>query len=188
MKKFVTAITVAAAFGAAPALAQSWYFGAGAGRGNLDATGEDLTGLPNAQLKDTGTTYTARLGYRFSRYGAFELGYYDLGKYEFTGNSGNSLITGSAKAKSFGLSIVGVAPIGPYAEVYSRVGYEESEIKATANVGNIATGNASEKQKGATYGVGGRWLMGPNWGLFAEWMKNDKLKIDSYMGGVDFRF
>jgi len=188
MKKFVTAMTVAAAFGAAPALAQSWYLGAGAGRGNLDATGEDLTGLPNAQLKDTGTTYTARLGYRFSRYGAFELGYYDLGKYEFTGNSGNSLITGSAKAKSFGLSIVGIAPIGPYAEVYSRVGYEESEIKANANLGNIATGNASEKQKGATYGVGGRWLMGPNWGLFAEWMKNDKLKIDSYMGGVDFRF
>ena len=67
MKKFVTAIAVAAAFGAAPALAQSWYLGAGAGRGNLDATGEDLTGLPNAQLKDTGTTYTARLGYRFSR-------------------------------------------------------------------------------------------------------------------------
>ena len=30
--------------------------------------------------------------------------------------------------------------------------------------------------------------MGPTWGLFAEWMKNDKLKVDSYMGGIDFRF
>ena len=188
MKKVATLVMIVAALGAGPAFSQAWYIGAGAGSGNLDATGTDLTGLPNAQLKDNATSYTARLGYRFSRYGAFELGYYDLGKYEFSGNSGNSLVTGSAKAKSYGLSVVGIAPIGQALEIYSRVGYEESEIKVNANLGSVATVNTSTKDSGATYAVGGRYMFTPNFGIFAEWMRNDKIEVDSYLGGIDLRF
>ena len=189
MKRLATLVTIAAGLAAAPAFAQNhWYFGAGAGTGNLDATGQDLTNLPNAQLKDNATTFTGRLGYRFSPYGAFELGYYDLGKYEFSGGSGAELVTGSAKAKSYGISIVGIAPIGRNLEIYSRLGYEESEIKVNANVGTLATLNASTKDSGATYALGGRWMFTPNFGVFAEWMRNDKIEVDSYLGGVDFRF
>ena len=188
MKRLATVALIAAGLAAAPALAQNWYIGAGAGSGNLDATGQDLTSIPNAQLKDNATTFTGRLGYRFSPYGAFELGYYDLGKYEFSGGSGAELLTGSAKAKSYGISIVGIAPIGRQLEIYSRLGYEESEIKVNANLGSIATVNASTKDSGATYGVGGRWMMTPNFGLFVEWMRNDKIEVDSYLGGIDFRF
>ena len=189
MKKIANLVMIVAALGAGPVFAQAWYIGAGAGSANLDATGADLTGLPNAQLKDNATSYTGRLGYRFSRYGAFELGYYDLGKYEFSGNaSGTSLVTGSAKAKSYGLSVVGIAPIGQNMEIYSRVGYEESEIKVTANLGSVATVNTSTKDSGATYAVGGRWMFTPNFGIFAEWMRNDKIEVDSYLAGVDFRF
>lgn len=188
MKKSVPIIALAACLSAAPAFAQSWYFGAGVGSGNLDATGQDLTGLPNAQVKDNATTYTARLGYRFNPYLAVEGGYYDLGKYEFSGGSGASVVTGSAKAKSFGLSAVGIAPLGNNFELYGRIGIEESEIKVNANLGSLATGNASTKDTGATYGVGARWMFTPNFGLFAEWMRNDKIEVDSYLGGVDFRF
>ena len=188
MKRLAIAATLAASLAAAPAFAQSWYFGAGAGSGNLDATGQDLTNLPNAQLKDNATTYTARLGYRFSPYGAFELGYYDLGKYEFSGGSGAQLVTGSAKAKSYGISVVGIAPIGQNLEIYSRIGWEESEIKATANLGSVATANVSTKDSGASYAVGARWMFTPNFGFFAEWMRNDKIEVDSYLGGIDFRF
>ena len=188
MKRLATLVTIAAGLAAPPALAQNWYFGAGAGSGNLDATGQDLTGLPNAQLKDNATTYTARLGYRFSPYGAFELGYYDLGKYEFSGGSGAGLVTGSAKAKSYAISVVGIAPIGRNFDVYSRIGYGESEIKANANLGDVATGNASTKERGTTYGLGARWMFTPNFGVFAEWMRVDKIEVDSYLAGVDFRF
>jgi opacity protein-like surface antigen len=186
MKRLATLATLAG-LAASPALAQNWYIGAGAGTGNLDATGQDLTNLPNAQLKDNATTFTGRLGYRFSRFGAFELGYYDLGKYEFSGGSGAQLVTGSAKAKSYGISVVGIAPIGPL-EIYSRVGYEESEIKVNANLGSVATGNASTKDNGATYALGSRWMFTPNFGVFVEWMRNDKIEVDSYLGGIDFRF
>jgi hypothetical protein len=188
MKRLATLIAITAGLAASPVLAQSWYFGAGAGSGNLDATGQDLTNLPNAQLKDNATTFTGRLGYRFSPYGAFELGYYDLGKYEFSGGSGAQLVTGSAKAKSYGISIVGIAPIGRNIEIYSRLGYEESEIKVTANLGSVATVNASTRDSGATYAIGSRWMFTPNFGVFVEWMRNDKIEVDSYLGGVDFRF
>jgi OmpA-OmpF porin, OOP family len=188
MKRLASLITIAAGLAAAPAFAQNWYFGAGAGTGNLDATGQDLTNLPNAQLKDNATTFTGRLGYRFSPYGAFELGYYDLGKYEFSGGSGAEVVTGSAKAKSYGISIVGIAPIGRNLEIYSRLGYEESEIKVNANLGSVATANASSKDSGATYALGSRWMFTPNFGVFVEWMRNDKIEVDSYLGGVDFRF
>ena len=188
MKRLATAVTLAAGLAAAPAFAQSWYLGAGAGSGNLDITGQDLTGLPNARIDDNATTYTVRLGYRFNPWFAIEGGYYDLGKYEFSGGSGAEVVTGSAKAKSFGLSAVAIAPLGRNAELYARLGIEESEIKANANVGNVATGNASTKDNGATYALGSRWMFTPNFGVFVEWMRNDKIEVDSYLAGIDFRF
>jgi OOP family OmpA-OmpF porin len=120
-------------------------------------------------------------------YFAVEGGYYDLGKYTFGGRAGNIDVSGSAKAKSFGISAVGIAPLSNVFELYARIGIEESEIKANANTA-LLTASESDKQTGATYGVGGRYLFSKNFGVFAEWMKNDKIEVDSYLIGVDFRF
>jgi OOP family OmpA-OmpF porin len=186
-KKIVTAIALVAGLAAAPAFAQSWYAGFGAGVGNLNKSGSDLTGLNNAQVDDTDTTYTVRLGYRFNPYFAVEGGYYDLGKYGFSGSTGGVNVSGSAKAKSMGLSAVGIAPLGNSFELYGRLGIEQSELKANANT-TLATASESDKQTGATYGFGGRYLVSKQVGVFAEWMKNDKINVDSYLLGVDFRF
>ncbi len=192
MKKIAMSVAIIAALSAGSAFAQapmapSWYAGFGLGVGNLNKSGQDLTGLSNAKVDDSDTTYTVRLGYRLNRHFAIEGGYYDLGSYSFSGTSGSTAISGSAKAKSYGLSAVAIAPFGDAFEVYGRVGIEESEIKANANTA-LVTANASDKQTGATYGVGGRFAMAKNVGLFAEWMKNDKIQVDSYLVGVDFRF
>ncbi|HET6265773.1 MAG TPA: outer membrane beta-barrel protein, partial [Usitatibacter sp.] len=72
-------------------------------------------------------------------------------------------------------------------EAYGRLGIESSELKANANTA-LFTANDSERQTGATYGVGARWMFTPSVGLFAEWMKNDKIEVDSYLIGFDFRF
>ena len=104
MKKIITSIAVVMGLGSAPAFAQTgWYMGLGAGVGSLNASGQDLTGLPDAQLDDTDTTYTVRGGWRFNPNIAVELGYYDLGKYGFSGSVGSAVLTGSAKAKSYGI-------------------------------------------------------------------------------------
>ncbi len=187
MKKFITAVALAAGLVSAPAFAQSWYAGFGAGVGNLNKSGQDITGLNDVTIDDSDKTYTIRGGYRFHPNMAVEVGYYDLGKYTFGGRSGGIDVSGSAKAKSFGLSLVGIAPVAQNFEMYARIGIEQSELKANANTSNL-TASESDKQTGATYGVGARYLFTKEIGVFAEWMKNDKIEVDSYLFGVDFRF
>jgi OOP family OmpA-OmpF porin len=190
MKSLTTALILAAGLTAAPAFAQSWYFGAGVGVGNLNKSGSDITGLYNASLDDSDTTYTVRGGYKFTPNFAVELGYYDLGHYNFSGTptaTSTTQISGSAKAKSWGLSVVGIAPVSDSFDVYARIGIEQSELKANANSASL-TANESDKQTGATYGVGMHWYFNKQWGLFAEWMKNDKINVDSYLIGADFKF
>jgi OOP family OmpA-OmpF porin len=191
MKKTALAALVLAVLGAAPAMAQTtsgnWYLGLGAGVGDLDRSGVDLAPLANPQLDDTDTTYTVRGGYRFSPYFALELGYYDLGKYAFSGGVGSTTATGSVKAKSWGLSAVAIAPFTDAFDIYGRVGIAQSELKANAGVLGL-TLDEQDKQTEATYAVGGRWNATKELGVFAEWMKNDKIKVDSYLFGVDFRF
>jgi len=189
----LTAVAILATAIAAPAYAQyntafapHWYLGGGFGNGHFGVSGTDLTGLSNAQVDDKDTAYTVRTGMRFSEFMAIELGYYDLGSYAFHG-TGAGTVDGSARAKSFGISFVGIVPLGP-AELYGRIGFARSELKVNASTPLVNTVfNAKEKQNEATYGIGGRWTFG-RVGVFAEWMKNDKIEVDAYMVGVDFKF
>src|SRR5947209_7362131 len=105
-----TALAAGPALAQVPAFASPWYFGVGIGQGHFNKSGTDLTGINNAQVDGTETTYTLRAGWRFHPYMALELGYYDLGKYSFHGRPfGTTLdIDGQAKAKSVGLSLVGI--------------------------------------------------------------------------------
>ena len=184
---------LAAALAASPAFAQiapHWYAGVGAGIGNLNASGSDLTNLSNASIDDSDKTYTVRLGYRFHPNFALEAGYYDFGKYTFSGNTagpGATDVSGSFKAKSYGLSFVALAPLSEQFDIYGRVGYARSELKPNANTSNF-TASREDKQNELTYGLGARWMFAKSFGVFGEWVKNDKIEIDSYMVGVDFRF
>jgi OOP family OmpA-OmpF porin len=189
---------VAALLVALPAAAQysyppgtsPWYFGAGVGQGHFGVSGTDLTGLENAQVDDKQTTYTIRTGWRFNPYWAFEIGYYDLGKYGFHGRTAGGVldIDGEARAKSVGLSVVGFLPMRNF-DLYGRLGYARSELKVNASANLVATPvNEKQKQNEATYGIGTRWNVTRSWGIFAEWMKNDKIEVDSYLIGVDVRF
>ena len=101
---------------------------------------------------------------------------------------GAQQVDGEAKAKSVGLSFVGTLPIDQF-DIYGRIGVARSEMKLNANT-TLSTEafNRKDKETEATYGVGGRWHFNPAWALFAEWMKNDKIKVDSYLIGVDFKF
>src|SRR5579859_4368432 len=192
MKNHTLGILAIAAFAALPAAAQygqmpaaPWYIGAGFGQGHFGTNGTDLTGLNNASVDKTDNTYTVRAGWRPSPYWAVELGYYDLGRYEFHGtiNGTSVAVNGRAEAKSTGLSLVGIIPVEQL-DLYGRIGYARSELKANAST-SLSNANVKDHQNEATYGVGARWNVQPNWGVFLEWMKNDKIEVDSYMVGVD---
>lgn len=199
MKRIPGILLAATALGPLTAFAQQamlpppgaqapFYFGAGVGGGHLNMSASELTGLNNAQIDTHDTTYTVRGGWRFSPYGAVEVGYYDFGRYSFHGTAlGNVVpVDGSAKGQSVGISLVGILPISNF-DLYGRVGYAHSELKLNANT-SLESVNRNDRQDEATYGVGGRWTFAPNWALFAEWVKNDRIKVDSYVGGVDLRF
>lgn len=186
MNRIALAALATAASCALPALAQSWYIGAGIGRGTLNVSGTDL-GLPDASIGDNTTTYTLHVGYRINPYFAVEGAYYDLGEYDFSGNLGNVGVAGTAKAKAYALNAVGILPLSEAFDLYGRAGYGSAELKANASAAGFV-GNNSDRQSSAFYGVGARWNFSKNWGLFAEWMKADKIKVDSYLGGIDFRF
>ena len=186
MKRFTALALLAASLSASTAFAQSWYIGGGIGRGNLDVSGNEL-GLPNASVGDSATTYTLRLGFRLNPYFAIEGAYYDLGEYDFSGNLGSVSVAGTAKAKAFALNAVGILPMSEAFDLYGRLGYGEAELKANASAAGFV-GNDSDRQSGMFYGVGARWNLARNWGVFAEWMKADKIKVDSYLVGIDLRF
>ena len=199
MKTLRIALLAAAAAAALPATAQyrtgmvgysPFYIGAGAGQGNLNRDAGDLTGLNDGILDDTATTYTVRGGFRFNPYMALEIAYYDLGKYTFSGTvPGTSVrLNGEAKAKAWGASFVGILPIDRF-DLYGRIGYTQAELKANVSTNTALPGfDGKDRENSVTYGVGGRWEFVPHWAFFAEWMKNDKIKVDSYLIGFDFKF
>jgi hypothetical protein len=95
-------------------------------------------------------------------------------------------VDGSGKAHSVGVSFVGIIPINTV-DIYGRIGWAHSELKLNANA-PLPTVNQNQRQNEATYGAGVRWTFAPHWAVFAEWIKNDRISVDSYVGGVDFRF
>jgi OmpA-OmpF porin, OOP family len=193
MIKNISGLMMATAFLGASSMAMAqapqlpWYIGAGVGGGHLNRSAGDLTGLNNASIDDNDTTYTVRGGWRFSPYAAVELGYYELGRYHFQGTLGQNVpVDGSARAESVGLSLVMILPINTF-DIYGRIGYAHSKLKFNANTSQFVR-NQDDSQDEATYGAGVRWTFTPHWALFGEWMKNDKIRVDSFMGGIDFRF
>src|SRR5262245_56280053 len=120
MKAFA-AVAVLAAATAMPVMAQGWYAGVGVGRGNLNVSGTDLTGLSNAQVEDNGTVWGVNMGLRFHPNFAIEAGYYDLGKYDFSGRSGVVNVSGDAKLESYSISLVAIAPLAEQFDVYGRL-------------------------------------------------------------------
>jgi len=205
MNRFTIPAAVAAAIACTSASAQQqWYFGIGAGRGSLGGGttlettsvfetpgGGTLTSFAfsPAQFGGHDTSLTARYGWRFHRNMALELGYYDFGKYPFeitVADPGIRTITGSAKARSIGLSFVGILPLDPV-DLYGRIGYARTEVESSADSPpTSARGTIRENE--VVGALGARWNITPVVGLFAEYQKHDKVELDGYFVGLDFRF
>ena len=182
MKKLAAPLALVAALGCAPAFAQGWYVGAGIGQGTVD-----FGGVPaGVTVDDKDTTYTVRVGYQFHRSLGVELGYYHLGDYGVSATGGGVTINAGAEARSVGIALVGTLPLNRF-DLYGRVGYARSEFKATASaLGFSATDRGRENEWFA--GLGGRFHVSREVGVFAEWQRHDKLEVDTFFVGVDLRF
>ena len=182
MKKLATSFALVAALGCGPALAQGWYAGLGIGQGTVD-----FGSVPGGvTVDDKDTTYQVRFGYRFHPNLAVELGYYHLGDYGLTAGSGAATLSASAEARSFGVALVGILPLDRF-DLYGRVGFARSELKASGSFGGFSASDRDRENEWYA-GVGGRFNVSREIGVFAEYQRHDKLEIDGYFVGVDLRF
>ena len=179
--------------------AQSWYadFGAGHATSNGHATpieasfpsgGEagTVTSFSFAPLTGSDTSYTARVGARFMPYLAVEAMYAHLGDYSLLAPTPGAVTTFTATAQSGGAAVVGIIPVARL-DLYARLGYARTRLKEDTGVGATAI-HVDERFNEAYYGGGVRWNVTRELGLFAEYQKHDKLDLDGYFAGMQWRF
>ena len=163
-----------AALSTLPAAAQ-WYVGAGIGQGDADGA------------KDKETAWSVRAGYMFTPYIGVEAAYYDLGKYRFEDQLFGTTIRGSSEAQAFGGALVGVLPINQMFQAYGRVGYARNKVDSKLDVDDDRF-KSRDKDNGAYWGAGARYMFTPNMGAFAEYTKHEKIDVQTWMLGIHLAF
>lgn len=172
---------------AAPAMAQGWYAGLSVGEAKVDARVADF-GLSTGTFDDKDTSLGARIGYELSRHFAVEAGYYSLGKYNFNGRAGTVNVSGEGEARSYNVSVLGIVPFGDRFSGYGRIGYARSQVKGVARTAGFS-GYSSEWESEPVYGAGLRWQPArTGFAVFAEYTRNDDIKVDNMMIGAQLKF
>lgn len=137
------ALVASSSFAAAPT---AFYGGLDVGSTKID------------DFDSTKTSFGGFVGYGFNPMFAVELGYRQLGKYDFTAFDANGrAYEGNVKAKQTHLSVVGTWPLNERFDVYGRLGY--NKLRAKASIGNVSAGADDD---GALYGVGLNYNFAPN--------------------------
>ena len=190
MRKVTATLALAASLACAPAFAQraafipGWYGGLGIGQGSVDFGIDPVPA--DTTIDDKDTAYQVRFGYRFHPNFAVEMAYWHLGNFRMHAGTGPVTFDAEAKAQSFGASFVGILPLDRF-DLYGRVGYARSELKATGSLGPFSS-TVKDKENEWFAGVGGRFNVTRETGIFLEWQRHDKLEVDAYFIGVDYRF
>jgi len=153
------ALTASSSFAAAPT---AFYGGLDVGATKID------------DFDSTKTSFGGFLGYGFNQFFAVELGYRQLGKYDFYGVD--------VKAKQTHLSLVGSYPLNAQLDVYGRIGY--NNLRAEASYGNITAGEDTDT---GLYGIGLNYNFTPAISGRIEVQKPSS-DTTNYSAGVVFKF
>ncbi len=134
------------------------YVGVDAGRSKM----RQDENVCNAEAAFSGATitdckakawgYRAFVGYQFNPYLGMEGGYYDSGKFDFSGSAGAIGANGDAHAKIGDLDAVGIIPLTDNFELFAKLGIARWLLEESMNAAVSST--ASEKGWSATVGVG----------------------------------
>jgi OOP family OmpA-OmpF porin len=144
----------------------AWYIGAGAGRSrasidedrlkkSLSANGASVTSFSTDQ-RDTG--YKLFVGKQLNRYLAVELGYFDLGKFNFNSTtSGTGVLNGEAGFRGANLDLLAQLPLSERLSLLGRVGanYAKASTHFSGNrLMAVTAPNHSERKLNAKAGLG----------------------------------
>jgi opacity protein-like surface antigen len=130
LKKIAAAAALALVASSSFAAAPTAFYG------GLDVGSTKIDGFD-----DNKTSFGGFLGYGFNQFFAVELGYRQLGKWDFG--------PVELKAKQTHLSVIGSYPLNAQLDVYGRLGY--NNLRAEASAGNVTYGDDTD---GGLYGIG----------------------------------
>lgn len=160
--KFVALFAALTAFAAAaPAAAQSFYFGGSIG--NTEAH-EDACQGAQFGCDRSDTSYSGNVGFMFTPNWGVELAYRDFGKVVEQDNGGGN--TATLKTKSGEAVVVGAVPFYKVS-FYGKAGgyYAKTKLQSTF----LTEGESNNKQW--TYGVGVRYDVFRHFAVRAEWQR-----------------
>lgn len=190
LKKTLAALSVGASLVVAvpvQAADGGFYVGASVGQTNLDINGSDI-GLTNATIDDSDTGYKVFLGYDFNKNWGIELGYADLGKYDFRGTVSNVNVTGNADVTAYYLAAIGTYPINNDFAVFGKLGVQVQDTSASASSGTVRA-SASGNETNVLYGLGLKYNFTKQFSVRGEWERFESdSAIDLFSIGVAYKF
>lgn len=131
---------------------------------------------------DKTTAWKILGGYRFSRYLAIEGTYIDWGEVDGSVLVGGAPRRVTAEQTSMGIAGVGSLPLGPQFSIFGKAGFLMTEQETPAS--SIRERDETEFH----YGLGAKFHFTPNWGARIEWEKTEKLKVEMFSLGLEYRF
>ena len=145
--------------------APGWYIGGNIGRTranfNNDAINNQFIGsgfIVNSSSTDNRSTGGKLFGgYQLNPNFAIEGGYFDLGRYNFSGITSGGNYSGSTRARGLNLDLVGTLPLSDRFSVLGRVGAAYAQTRDNfASTGFVPanTFNRNRNETGVKFGVG----------------------------------
>lgn len=195
---------------ATPALAQNtpWYGGANIGRSAATIDGDRIrdqleqSGVLNVtgfDKDDRETGYKIFGGYQFNQYLSTELGFFDLGKFDFSATTNPpGTLDGSIKVRGLNLDLVGFLPVTERFSAFGRIGVSYTHAKDDLySTGAVAPVNSNNTERAGNYkfGAGVQYAFTPALAMRAEAeryrISSDNLSdgdVDLFSLGVVYRF
>jgi len=162
------------------ARADGFYLAASGGQSSFDVPGT------SGNLQVDHTSYRGILGLR-NQYGAFEIGYTDLGSIEETDGTQTLTADGNAWTTMF----IGILPVTKYFEVNIKAGYSKWSSGATVD-DTLTTVKSDDSGGNFVYGLGFAFPIVQHFGLRVDWDNYGDLGqvegLKFISAGVQFNF
>lgn len=136
------------------------YFGAGFGQSTVDKFDSACSVIDNGvapacagSTDRSGNALKAFAGFKLNPNVGIEAFYVDLDKATTSGTDGGNTLSAEAKAKGFGVSVLGIIPMSPSADFFAKVGAFRWKVDASATLNGV-TVSADDTGTDLTYGVG----------------------------------
>ncbi len=187
MKKTILGLSLLADLASTQEMAQdgTWYITGSIGQSDYKVNSGDVP--PGISVDKKDTSFGVAVGYNFNKNIAVEAGYFDMGKFKFTGTFAGVGVNGDGRAQGFQASAVLSAPIADAFSVYGRLGGAYTDRKANACAGSSCASD-SEKKAELLYGVGLGYAFTKNLTGTVEYQKLDNTDVSSINAGIRFSF